>query len=160
MIPFSLSWDTQKKSVSLKWDGFLSMGWEKGKVLTKILGLPIPFNPRPKKTHFSMRWVYLKEVLSFLKEWRLKKIEGTVSLPDPMMNGMLYGWMSAFEAREGGRKIDVSINFLGVNRFSGEAVLSPRVFFNYLKRWVLLLLKERRGRRPKRGGEKEWKQPI
>jgi hypothetical protein len=95
-----------------------------------------------------MRWVYLKELFSFLTKWRLKKIEGTLSLPDPMMNGVIYGWVSALEARKGGRKINVSINFLGENRISGEAVLSPGVFSNYLKRWIFLLLKERRGRRP------------
>jgi hypothetical protein len=160
MIPFSLSWDTRKRSVSLKWNGFLSLRWEKGRVLTKILGFPVPFDPRQKRVHFSMRRVYLKEVLSFVKEWRLRRIEGTVSLPDPMMNGVLYGWVSALEAGKGSRKISVSINFLGVNGFSGEAVLSPRVFFNYLKRWALLLLKERGRRRPQRGGETEWKQPI
>jgi hypothetical protein len=148
MIPFSLSWDTQKKLISLKWDGFLSLRWEKGKVLMKVLGFLIPFGLRQKSIHFPMRWVYLKELFSFLTKWRLKKIEGTLSLPDPMMNGVIYGWVSALEARKGGRKINVSINFLGENRISGEAVLFPGVFSNYLKRWIFLLLKERRGRRP------------
>lgn len=160
MIPFSLSWDTQKKSFSIKWDGFFSSRWEKGKISTKIFGFPIPFSPRQKKIHFSVRWVYLKEALSFLKEWRLKKIEGMLSLPDPMVNGVLYGWMSALGTRSGCGKVNISINFLGVNRFSGEAVLSPRIFFNRLRRWISLLLNEKRGRRPQRGGETQWKQPI
>jgi hypothetical protein len=35
------------------------------------------------------------EALSFLSKWRLKKVEGTFSFPDPMVNGLLYGWTSA-----------------------------------------------------------------
>ena len=97
MIPFSLSWDTQKRSILLKWDGFLSLGWEKGKVLMKILRISDSLQPQKERIHFPMRWVYLKEAFSFLKKWRLKKMEGTFSLPDPMMNGLLYGWMSALE---------------------------------------------------------------
>jgi hypothetical protein len=160
MIPFSFSWDTQKKSISLKWNGFLSLGWEKGKVLTKIIGIPIPLRLRQKKIHFPIRWVFLKETLSFLKKWRLKKVEGTLSLPDPMMNGVLYGWLTALGTTMGDRKINVSINFLGENRFSGEAILSPKVFFNYFKNSVFLLLRERRRRKAKPGGEAQWKQQI
>ncbi len=148
MIPFSLSWDTQKRLISFKWNGFLSLVWEKGKVLTKILGFPIPFRLRQKKIHFPIRWVYLKEAFSFLTKWRLKKVEGTFSLPDPMMNGLLYGWISALEIVKAGRKIHVTINFLGENRFSGEAVLSLKAFSHHLRRWVFLLLQKRKGGRP------------
>lgn len=148
MIPFSLSWDTQKRLISFKWNGFLSLVWEKGKVLTKILGFPIPFRLRQKKIHFPIRWVYLKEAFSFLTKWRLKKVEGTFSLPDPMMNGLLYGWISALEIVKAGRKIHVTINFLGENRFSGEAVLSLKAFSHHFKRWVFLLLQKRKGGRP------------
>jgi len=148
MIPFSLSWDTQKRSIFIKWDGFFSFGREKGKTLMKILGFPIRFRYRQKEIHFPMRWVYLKEAFSFLTKWKLKKVEGTFSLPDPMMNGLLYGWISAFEAGKAGRKIHVTINFLGENRFSGEAILSLKTFFQHLKRWVFLLLEEKKRRRP------------
>jgi len=148
MIPFLLSWDTQKRLISLKWNGFLSLVWEKGKVLTKILGFPIPFRLRQKEIHFHMRWVYLKEIFSFLAKWKLKKVEGTFSLPDPMINGLLYGWISAFETVKSGRKINVTINFLGENRFSGEAAFSLKAFFHHLKRWVFLLLREKKIRRP------------
>ncbi len=148
MIPFLLSWDTQKRLISLKWNGFLSLVWEKGKVLTKILGFPIPFRLRQKKIHFPIRWVCLKEAFSFLTKWRLKKVEGTFSLPDPMMNGLLYGWISALEIVKAGRKIHVTINFLGENRFSGEAVLSLKAFSHHFKRWVFLLLQKRKGGRP------------
>ena len=143
MIPFLLlSWDTRKRLVSIKWNGFLSLVWEKGKILMKILGFPIPFRPRQKRIHFHMQWVYLKEAFSFLTKWKLKKVEGTFSLPDPMVNGLLYGWISAFETVKPSQKISVTINFLGENRFSGEAVLSLKIFFHHLKRWVFLLLRE------------------
>lgn len=147
MIPVSFSWDTREKSISLKWSGFLSLSWKKGKVLTKFIGVTIPFRLRKKRIHFPVRWGYSKEVLSFLRGWRLKKIEGTLSLPDPMMNGVLYGWLSVLETGKRGRKINVSVNFLGENWFSGEAVLSPKVIFSRLKSWAFLLLRERRGRR-------------
>lgn len=148
MIPFSLSWNTQKRMISLKWNGFLSLGWEKGKVLTKMLGFSIPYRFRQKRIHFRMRWVYLKEGFSFLKKWKLKKVEGTFSLPDPMINGLLYGWISALEIGKAGQKIHITINFLGENRFSGEAILSLKTFFHDLKRWVFLFLREKKKRRP------------
>jgi hypothetical protein len=149
MIPFLLlSWDTQKRLVSIKWNGFLSLVWEKGKILIKILGLPIPFRLGQKKIHSHIRWVYLKEAFSFLAKWKINKVEGTFSLPDPMMNGLLYGWISAFKTVKPSRKISVTINFLGENRFSGEAFLSLKAFFHHLKRWVFLLLREKKIRRP------------
>ena len=144
MIPFSFFWDTQKRSILLKWNGFLSLGWKEGKVLTKMLGFPIPFRLRQKRIHFPMRWIYLKEAFSFLTKWKLKKVEGTFSLPDPMMNGLLCGLISVFESGKTGRKAHITINFVGENRFSGEAVLSLKTLFHYLKRWVFLLLREKR----------------
>jgi hypothetical protein len=146
MIPVSFSWDTRKKSILLKWNGFLSLRWKEGKVSTKLIGVPIPFRLRKKRIHFPIRWGYAKEFFSFLRGWRLKKIEGTLSLPDPMMNGVLYGWLSGLETGKKGRKIRISVNFLGENWFSGEAVLPLRVLFGRLKSWVCLLLRERRGR--------------
>jgi hypothetical protein len=146
MIPISLSWDTRKKSILLKWDGFVSLNWKEGRVLTKFVGVPISFKLKKHRIHFPVRWGYAKEVLSFLKEWRLKKIEGTLSLPDPMMNGVLYGWLSGLETGKKGRKVRVSVNFLGENWFSGEAVLPLKVLFSRLTSWVFLLLRERRRR--------------
>ncbi len=158
MIPFSFLWDTQKRSILLKGNRFLSFGWKRGNVLMRIFGFPFSFNPRGKGIRFPMRWIYLKEALSFLKEWRLKKMEGTISIPDPMINGLLYGWISALETGRTGEKIHVTINFIGQNRFSGEAILPLKAFIYHLKRWVFLLLREKRRRRPDRGGESQWKQ--
>jgi hypothetical protein len=146
MIPISFSWDTREKSILLKWDGFFSLSWKEGKVSTKLIGVPVPIRLGKKKIHFPVRWEYAKEILSFLRGWRLKKIEGKLSLPDPMMNGVLYGWLSALETGRKGRKVRLSVNFLGENRFSGEAVLPLRVLFGRLKSWVCFLLRERRGR--------------
>jgi hypothetical protein len=42
MIPVSFIWDTRKRSVYIKWNGFFSLGWEKGKILKKMFGLTIP----------------------------------------------------------------------------------------------------------------------
>jgi hypothetical protein len=152
MIPVLFSWDTQKRSISLKWNGFFSFGWNKGKTLAKILGIPIAFGFKKKKTHFPIRWVYLKEGFSFLSEWKVKHAEGTFSFSDPMVNGILYGWVSAIESGRAGRRINVTINFLGENRCSGEAIISARTFLQHLKKWVFLFFREVR-RRPQRGGE-------
>ena len=152
MIPVSFSWDTEKRSITLKWNGFFSFGWKMGKISKKILGFPIPYGFKRKKTHFPMRWIYLKEGFSFLSKWKLKKVEGTLSFPDPMVNGLLYGWISAIGSTETGRKLNVNINFLGENRCSGEAILSVRTLLYHFKKWLFLLFREMRGR-PKRGGE-------
>jgi hypothetical protein len=153
MIPVSLSWDTRKRWIGFKWNGFFSLGLEGRKVLIKILGLPIPFSLRRGKTHFHIQWVYVKEALSFLTKWRLKKLEGTLSFSDPMINGLLYGFTSAIETGKADRKINVTINFLGKNWCRGELVISLRMLFHHLRRWILLFLWETRRRRPQKGGE-------
>ena len=148
MIPISLTWDTREKVILIKWNGFFSFGWEKGKRVKTIFKIPTPYRSgakRDKKSHFpQMRWIYLKEVFSFLGEWKLKRAEGTLSFQDPMVNGILYGWLSAFGPRKENRKINVAINFLGENWCSGEATVSLKVAFHYLKRWVSLFLKKGR----------------
>ena len=159
MIPILLSWDIQKRRISLKWNGFFSLVWERGKILTKILGVLIPFHLGQKKIHFHIRRVYLKEALSFLAQWKVKKVEATFSFPNPMINGCLYGWISALETVKPSRKISVTVNFLGENQLSGEAALSLRAFLCSFKRWVFLFLREKI-RRLRRGGESQWKQQI
>jgi len=148
MIPISLTWDTREKVILIKWNGFFSFGWEKGKRVKTICKIPIPCRSgakRDKKIHFpQIRWIYLKEVFSFLGEWKLKRAEGTLSFQDPMVNGILYGWLSAFGPRKENRKINLTINFVGENWCSGEATVSPKVAFHYLKRWVPLFLKKGR----------------
>ena len=166
MIPVSFIWDTRKKSVYIKWNGFFSFGWKKGKVLKKMLGLSIPIPPSAASGKVGsprMRWVYFKEAFSFLKEWKLKKVEGSLSFPDPMVNGLLYGWLSALETGRVSRKIhsstprpkgwglgavervNLTINFLGENWFSGEATISPKNLFAHLRGWIFSLLREMKG---------------
>ncbi len=155
MIPISLSWDSRKRSFLLKWNGFVSSGWENGKILVKILGVPIPLKKKriqlPKK--LPVRWIYLKGIFSFLAKWKLKKVEGTLSFPDPMINGMLYGWMSAMETARVDRKIHVTVNFLGENWCRGEVTLSLKILFHHLRSWIFLLIREMRGKKPQKGGE-------
>jgi hypothetical protein len=49
MIPVSLGWDTQRRSILLKWDGFISSGWDNGKISAKILGYSIPIPLKKEK---------------------------------------------------------------------------------------------------------------
>lgn len=157
MIPISLSWDTRKRSVLLKWNRLISSGWQDGKILIKVLGLSI-FRPLEKKSirlvaTVPMRWIYLREMFSFFPKWKLKKMEGTLSFPDPMVNGVLYGWMSALQAGKADRKNRVTVNFLGENWCAGEMTLSLKIFFQYLRSWIFLLIRERRGRKVREGGD-------
>ena len=155
MIPISLIWDIRQKVILIKWNGFFSFGWEKGTRVKTIFKIPIPYRSggkREKKTHFpQMRWTYLKEVFSLLREWKLKRAEGTLSFQDPMVNGMLYGWLSAVASGKKNQKVDLTINFLGENWCSGEAIISAKVLFYYLLRWVPFLFRERR--KSCKGGE-------
>ena len=157
MIPISLSWDSRKGSFLLKWNGFVSSGWENGKILIKILGVPIPLPFKKKRVQLPkklpVRWIYLKGIFSFLAKWKLKKVEGTLSFPDPMINGMLYGWMSAMETARVDRKIHVTVNFLGENWCRGEVIVSLKILFHHLRSWIFPLIREMRGRKPRKGGE-------
>ena len=163
MIPISLSLDSQKRWLALKWNGFFSLGWRTDYGFMKLLGITLPFHPkqvRPKhfyplrkRFHLPIRWVYLKGAFSFLKEWRLKEVEGTFSFPDPMVNGILYGWMSAAQTLKTDQKINLTINFLGENRCRGEVFLSLKVLFYHFRKWILPFLREMWGRRSKKGGK-------
>jgi hypothetical protein len=152
MIPISLSWDTQKRSILLKWDGFFSFGWERGKVSKKVFGFSAPFAFEKRAISSRMRWNYLKRVFPLLTKWKLKKVEGTFSFPDPAINGFIYGVVSAIQTGKGDEKIDVTINFLGENRCRGEVILPPKALFPLLRRETLSLLWETKGK-GRKGGE-------
>ena len=157
MIPISLRWDSRKRSVLFKWNGLISSGWQGGKIRMRILGLPLPLPLKKKGIQLfgklPIRWVYLKGMFSFLPKWKLKKVEGTFSFPDPMVNGVLYGWMSAIQAGRADRKNRMTVNFLGDNWCGGEMTLSLKIFFQYLRSWIFPLIRERRGRKVRKGGE-------
>jgi hypothetical protein len=123
----------------------------------RIVGLPIPlpFNKKgiqlPGK--IPIRWIHLKGMFSFFSKWKLRKVEGTLSFPDPMVNGVIYGWMSAIQAESTGRKNRLTINFLNENWCRGEVILSLGIFFQTLRGWIIPLVREMRGRKPRKGGE-------
>jgi len=158
MIPISLWWDARKKSAALKMDGFISSEWENGRMTTTILRMPISLSPlKREKNQRSgippVRWSYLKGMFSFLTQWKVKKVEGTLSLPDPMMNGILYGWMSAIQTREPDRKIAITINFLGENWLKGEFTVSLKALFHHFRSWIYPLIREMRRKKVSRGCE-------
>lgn len=80
MIPISLTWKTRQKVILIKWNGCFSFGREKGKRVKTIFKIPIPYRSgakRDKKTPFpQIRWIDLKEALSFLREWKPQRVEG------------------------------------------------------------------------------------
>ncbi|MGQ9646067.1 MAG: hypothetical protein ACUVWO_05945 [Thermodesulfobacteriota bacterium] len=154
MIPISLTWDTREKSILIKWNGFFSYGWKNGKRTGRVFKIPILRFPSPKRSLKAFvprrRWIGLKEVLSFVKEWKLKRAEGTFSFQDPMVNGVLFGWMTALAPKGESQKIHLTVNFLGKNWCSGELTVSPQAVFHHLKRWFLLYFKK--GRKLRKGG--------
>lgn len=156
MIPISLNWDTRKRCLLLKWNGFISSGWRYGKMSMRILGLPIPLLLKKKRIRspvkLPVQWIYLKGIFSFLTGWKLKKVEGTFSFPDPMVNGVIYGWMSAFGTQKGTGKIHLNVNFLGENWCRGQATLSLKALFHHIRSWIFPLIREMRGRKPRKGG--------
>ncbi len=156
MIPISLNWDTRERAVLLKWDGFISSGWRDGKISTRVLGFPIHFRLKKKEiqllVRLPVREVYLKGILSFLAGWKLKKVEGTLSFSDPMVNGVLYGWMSAFQTEKPGRKVRLTVNFSGENWCRGQATLSLSVLLYHIKSWILPFICEMRRRKSRQGG--------
>jgi len=156
MTPFKLIWDSQKGLLTLNWNRLFSIGREGEKSILKVLGIPIPLPPSPNKVTFPMRWFYIKNGISFIAHWRLERLEGTISFSDPMINGVLYGWLSALEGVKPKKKFGVTINFLGTNNFSGQASIPPRVLFTHLRRWILpLFLEMGRAKRKQREEEKQ-----
>ena len=158
MIPISFWWNARKRSASLRVDGFISSEWENGKLTTKILTMPVSFSLKKEKIRFSgiplVRWIYLKGILSFLTEWKMKKVEGTLSFPDPMVNGILSGWLSAARAAwDGDGKIDVTVNFSGENRVEGEFGISLKTLIHHFGNWIYPLIREMRNKRVSKGGE-------
>jgi len=140
MIPFSFSWDTRDRKAGFKWDGLFNLKWSRGKI--SVCGIPVPFSPGVKKSRFPFRWAYVKEVLLFLRAWKLKEMEGSLSFPDPMVNGILYGFASAIGAGWRKRGWDLSINFLGQNWCRGETTVSPGLFLRHLLRFMLARKRE------------------
>jgi hypothetical protein len=97
-----------------------------------------------------MRWIYLKGIFSFLTKWRVNKVEGALSFPDPMVNGILYGWASALETGKPNRRIRVTVNFLGENWCKGEVTVSLKTLFHHFRGWIFPLIREIRGNRHKK----------
>ncbi len=156
MSGFNFLWDTRKGLLTFKWDGLFSLGREGGRKGLKILGFSIPFHPKINKVRFPVRWFYIKNGLLFLTRWRLEKIEGTISFPDPMINGVVYGWLSAIGRFQSEQKFNVTINFLGENSFSGQASIPPKILILHLRRWILpLFLEMVRSGRKQRGEERK-----
>ncbi len=157
MIPISLRWDTQRKRLSLHWNGFFSMGWEEGREEVRVFRIRLPIRRKKKKIYdlrFPLRWKDLKGILSFLKDWKIKRIEGSVSFPDPMVNGLAYGCSVILQPWMKGKKIRATVNFLGENGFRGEVILSLREGMAHFRKWIFPLLLEMR-RRKKRKEEME-----
>ena len=84
----------------------------------------------------------------------MKRVEGTVSFPDPMVNGILYGWMSAAQAawdKDG--KINVTVNFSGENRLEGKFTISVKTLIHHFVSWIYPLIREIRSKKVSKGGE-------
>lgn len=156
MSGFKFFWDTRKGLFAFKWNGLFSIGKEEGKTILRILGVSTHFSPNLNKVRVPVKWLYIKNGFSFLTQWRVERVEGRISLPDPMINGVLYGWLCAFEGVKPNQRFSVTVNFLGENNFSGQASIPPKILFAHLRRWIVPLFLERwRLRRKQSEGERK-----
>ncbi len=153
MSAFKFIWDTRKRLLTFNWNRLFSVGWEGGRSILRVLGIPIRFRPKLNRVGLPIRWFYIKNVLSFLTQWRLERLEGTISSKDPMFNGVLFGLLSAIEGLRPRKRFSLTINFLGKNNFYGQASIPPKVLFTHLKRWILPLFFEMREVRRKQRKE-------
>ncbi len=136
MIPVKLLWDTRRRSILVRWNRLVSFEWGGGRPSIKVLCIRKSLKPGRREIPGRFRLAHLRETLSFLSKWKLDRVEGTISLPDPMLNGMLYGWLDTFNQNSPKRRFNVTINFLGENWIAGEASISPWAWFRYLRKFM------------------------
>ena len=144
MIQFSFFIDRKKRIFLIRFQRFLYLMMEKGKLYIRIMGFKIPFPYSRKKIYLPRKLVYLKKGYLFLRKWRLKKIDADLSFSDPMVNGIAYGMMRAIETVKRDQRVKVDINFLGINRLKAEFVISSWTFIKQLKNFFFPLLCEMR----------------
>jgi hypothetical protein len=53
--------------------------------------------PEEKGIPVRFRLAHSRETLPFLLKWKLRRMEGTLSLPDRMLNGILYAWLGTID---------------------------------------------------------------
>lgn len=154
MISISFSWDTEKRMASIRWNCIGSLEWREGAVEIKAFRFPLPVQIRFKQEKVPnigvlLRWRYIKGLFSLLKDLKIHEVEATVSLPDPMINGILYGGWAIFQHKAQGKGIYGRVNFLGQNRCKGKVSLSLKDGLSHFKKWIFPMLQEgrRRGKR-------------
>lgn len=155
MVPLSFSWDTEKGRICFRWDGIGSLEWKEGIGGLKIFGFPIPIRINIEKVsnfRVPIRWKYVKGTVSLLKSLNIHRIETAISLPDPMINGILYGGWAIFQNKVKEKRIYATVNFLGQNWWKGEVSLPLKAGLAHFKKWILPMLLEIRRKGKKKGG--------
>ena len=131
-IPVLLRFDSGDKSLTLSWMG-LSMRKRFGQRTPKKAGEK-PQREKGRMTQALARLLLadrdlLSEVLrnayralpSVFKALRVREIEGTVSIADPMWNGVLFGIL----ANTSLERVHLSVNFRDVKHLRGSIQVSP-----------------------------------
>jgi hypothetical protein len=133
----SLSWDSREGSVLVKWGKIFSFEWSKGKAFVGVLGIRKRLDHRALQRPSAIRLSHLKEAARFLRGWRVEDLEGTFSLPNPMVNGLCYGLREILDNEREDRQRRVTVNFLGENWLRGKASLSNLTLFRRFAEWFL-----------------------
>lgn len=155
MIPLIFSWDTEKGRISLRWDSIGSLEWKEGRGGIKMFGFPVPIRINIEKAsnfRIPIRWRYVKGMVSLLKSLNIQRIETAISLPDPMINGILYGGWAVFQNQIREKKVHGRVNFLGQNWCKGEVSLPLKAGITHFKKWIFPMLQEIRRKGEKKGG--------
>jgi hypothetical protein len=151
MIQVSFLLSHLHKNFSIRFNKFLSFILEKGGSYLRILGLNIPITFKKKRFRLPLQKSFLKNLYLFIRQWKLKRIEAKISFPDPMVNGVAYGMLKVIETIKREPRVNVEINFLGINQLRGDFIISILRFFQYSRKLFFPLLKEMR-RGFKKGG--------
>lgn len=151
MIQFSFYLDSGNSKLLIRFNRFLSFLRDRGKIYIRVFGIDIPILLKIKDFIIPLKIKYMKRWYLFIRQLKVKRIDANISFNDPMLNGIAYGIVSALDALGRDHRLNININFLGSNRYSGDFLISYKAFFKQLFKLIFPLLSEmRRGSRKRR----------
>lgn len=151
MIQFSFYLDSENSKLLISFNRFLSFLRDRGKIYIRVFGIDIPILLKIKDFVIPLKMKNMKRWYLFISQLKLKRIDANISFNDPMLNGIAFGIVSSLDALGKDHRLNININFLGLNRYSSDFIISYKAFFKQLFKLIFPLLSEiRRGPRKRR----------
>jgi hypothetical protein len=146
LIPISLGFDSTRKEICVGWLGFslkkdLATLWAKKreKRPEKRKGRIFPAVGRIlwKDKSLSMALVQpvSRSVIELIRSISIRELRATLSTPDPVWNGMLWGVLTNFRFKN----IRVEANFENINHIEGRFLIHPHRVVSAAVSFVLRL---------------------